>query len=126
MSNDLKERLIQAFHSSLWQGERYARIHQARKQAEEVLGAAIPAGNPLTKTVDEAMEAAIVRVAPLLISQASTTHQAYDQLVDLLNRQPHIGSPIVHLRSPAGLQHPNPDRLPCFHSRWHQPEYHGL
>lgn len=30
------------------------------------------------------MEAAIVRVAPLLIAQTNTTHQAYDSLVDLL------------------------------------------
>ena len=91
MSNDLKERLIQAFHSSLSQGESYARIHEARKQAEEVLGVAIPPGSSLTKVVDEAMEAAIVRVAPRLIAQSFTTHQAYDHLVDLLNRQPTLG-----------------------------------
>jgi hypothetical protein len=41
--------------------------------------------------VDEAIEAAIVRLAPTLIEQSTTTHQAYDQLVDLLERQPALG-----------------------------------
>lgn len=91
MSDDRKEALIRAFHRSLLQGKNYARINQARKQAEDFLGAPIPPGSPLTKLVDEAMEAAIVRVAPLLIAQSSTTHQAYDRLVDLLDRQPTLG-----------------------------------
>ena len=91
MSTDRKERLIQTFHSFLRQGGSYSRINQARKQAEEVLGEAIPPGSPLTKVVDEAMEAAIVQVSPRLIAQSTTTHQAYDQLVDLLNRQPTLG-----------------------------------
>jgi hypothetical protein len=86
-----KEALIRAFHSSLWQGESYARINQARKQAEEILGVSIAPGSPLTKVVDEAMEAAIVRVAPSLIAQSTTTHEAYDSLVDLLHRQPVLG-----------------------------------
>lgn len=89
--DERKEALIRAFHNSLLQGENYARINQARKQAEDFLGESIPPGSPLTKVVDEAMEAAIVRVAPTLIAQADTTHQAYDKLVDLLNRQPTLG-----------------------------------
>jgi hypothetical protein len=91
MFDDRKEALIRAFHSSLLEGENYARINQARKQAENFLNVPIPPGSPLTKLVDEAMEAAIVRVAPHLIAQSSSTHQAYDQLVDLLNRQPTLG-----------------------------------
>jgi|GEM_PF-229513 len=91
MFDDRKEALIRAFHSSLLEGENYARINQARKQAENFLNVPVPPGSPLTKLVDEAMEAAIVRVAPYLIAQSSSTHQAYDQLVDLLNRQPTLG-----------------------------------
>ncbi|MEX0270496.1 DNA polymerase [Leptolyngbyaceae cyanobacterium UHCC 1019] len=91
MFDDRKEALIRAFHSSLLQGENYARINQARKQAENFLNVPVPPGSPLTKLVDEAMETAIVRVAPYLIAQSSSTHQAYDQLVDLLNRQPTLG-----------------------------------
>lgn len=86
-----KEALIRAFHSSLWQGESYDRINQARKQAEAILGISISPGSSFTKVVDEAMEAAIVRVAPSLIAQSTTTHETYDRLVDLLNRQPVLG-----------------------------------
>ena len=78
--DERKEALIRAFHSSLLQGENYARINQARKQAENFLGETIPPGSPITKVVDEAMEAAIVRVAPALIAGSETTHQAYDKL----------------------------------------------
>lgn len=91
MSAEQKEALVRAFHSSLLQGENYERINQARKQAEAILGQSILPGSPLTKVVDEAMEAAVVRVAPSLIQQCTTTHQAYDRLVGLLNRQPTLG-----------------------------------
>ena len=91
MSAEHKEALIRAFHSSLLEGENYDRINQARKQAEAILGQSIFPGSPLTKVVDEAMESAVVRVAPLLIQQCTTTHQAYDRLVELLNRQPTLG-----------------------------------
>ena len=88
MSDRPKEALIQAFHSFLLQGGSYSRINEARRQAEGVLGEVIPSGSPLTKAVDEAIEAAVVRVAPSLIQQSATTHQAYDRLVNLLERQP--------------------------------------
>jgi len=91
MSAEHKEVLIKAFHSSLLEGETYARIHQARKQAEAILGQSILPGSLLTKVVDEAMEAAVVRVAPLLIQKSTTTYQAYDCLVELLDRQPTLG-----------------------------------
>ena len=91
MSAEHKEALIRAFHRSLLEGENYERINQARKQAEKILGRTIPPGSSMTKVVDEAMEAAVVRVAPLLIQQCTTTYQAYDRLVDLLDRQPTLG-----------------------------------
>lgn len=85
------ERLKQWFLEHLVAGTSYARITDARAEAEGVLGEAILPGSPLTKLVDEAMEAAVVRAAPLLIRQSATTHQAYDQLVNLLERQPNLG-----------------------------------
>lgn len=91
MSDRSKEALIRAFHSFLLQGGSYNRINEARRQAESGLGEVISPGSPLTKVVDEAMEVAVVRVAPFLIQQWETTHQAYDQLVNLLERQPTLG-----------------------------------
>jgi hypothetical protein len=90
ISNDLRERLKQSFYESLIQGENYARITQARTQAETILGTAIASGSPLTKTVDEAMEVAVVRAARQLVARSTTTHEAYDALVNLLERQPRL------------------------------------
>jgi hypothetical protein len=87
---DHREQLKQLFQQSLIQGENYARITEARTQAEKILGKRIPSGDPLTKLVDEAMEAAVVRTSRVLIKQSQTTHQAYEKLVDLLSRQPNL------------------------------------
>lgn len=86
-----REALIESFQSHLIQGKSYARINEARAQAEAVLGTAIPSGSPLTKGVDEAMEAAVVRSAREMIQQSQTVHEAFDRLVDLLERQPTLG-----------------------------------
>lgn len=91
MVENQRERLKQMFYEFLIAGESYARITEARTQAEAILGETIPSGSPLTKLVDEAMEAAVVRDARVLIEQSETTHQAYDRLVDLLERQPNLG-----------------------------------
>jgi predicted RNA methylase len=91
MVENQRERLKQMFYEFLIAGESYARITEARTQAEAVLGEAIPPGSPLTKLVDEAMEAAVVRAARLLIEKSKTTHQAHDRLVHLLEHQPNLG-----------------------------------
>ena len=47
-------------------------------------------GTAIAKQVDEAIESSIVRVAKELIAQSKTTYEAYDALVDLLDRQPKL------------------------------------
>jgi predicted RNA methylase len=90
MSSSIKEQLIPEFYHHLMNGGNYDRITEARTQASQILNQQITPGHPLTKVVDEAMEAAIVRVAQSLVETAETTHQAYDRLVDLLERQPNL------------------------------------
>jgi predicted RNA methylase len=90
MSSSIKERLIPEFYRHLLNGGNYDRIIEARTHASQILNQQITPGHPLTKVVDEAMEAAIVRVAQSLVETAETTHQAYDRLVDLLERQPNL------------------------------------
>jgi len=87
----VKALLIHHYQQQLLAGEHYSQITQARQQAAELTGIAIYPGHPLTKVVDEAMESAVVRAAPYLIGQSQTTHEAYDRLVDLLDRQPTLG-----------------------------------
>jgi predicted RNA methylase len=90
MSSVIKEQLIPEFYRYLLNGGNYDRITEARTQASQILNEAITPGHSLTKVVDEAMEAAIVRVACFLVETGETTHQAYDRLVDLLERQPNL------------------------------------
>ena len=92
------EDLIESYHSSLLSGSNYARITEARKEAEAVLGRDIPAGHADAKVVDEAMEKAVVRTAQDLLKgntendilPPETTHDAFDRLTDLLDRQPRL------------------------------------
>ena len=87
---NLRELLIQEFAQNLFAGYIYSSISQARSQAESILGVSIRPGNDLVKVVDEAMEAAIVRTGQLLIADSTSTHQAYDRLVELLEQQPNL------------------------------------
>ncbi|MEL7358223.1 MAG: strawberry notch C-terminal domain-containing protein [Cyanobacteria bacterium J06560_6] len=83
--------LISAFAEHFSSGGGFNRIVAARQFAAEQLGRSISPGPALAKQVDEAIEAAIVRVAIATIQSSQTTHEAYDQLVDLLQRQPTLG-----------------------------------
>lgn len=83
--------LIQYFRDRFLAGEQFATITQARKQAAEILGHEALPGSPEAKLVDESVEAAVVRVARAIIKNSPTTHEAYEQLVDLLERQPKLG-----------------------------------
>ena len=47
-------------------------------------------GTALAKVVDESIEAAVVRAGRWWVQQSSTTHDTYDRLVDLLQRQPNL------------------------------------
>ena len=71
-------------------GDRFSNIVEARRFAAPILGVEVKPGTAIAKQVDEAIESSIVRVAKDLIVQSTTTHDAYDALVDLLNRQPKL------------------------------------
>ena len=82
--------LIAAYAEYFLSGGRFAQIVEARQFAAQQLGVSVPPASALAKQVDEAIEAAIVRVGIATIQSAQTTHAAYDQLVDLLQRQPRL------------------------------------
>ncbi len=86
----MSQPLIQAYVEYFLSGNGFATIVQARQLAELVLGRAIAPGTAQAKQVDEAVEAAVVRAASVLIQRSQTTHEAYDRLVDLLQRQPNL------------------------------------
>ena len=66
-------------------------IADARKAAAGHLGITISPGSPEAKEVDEAIEAAVVRIASGIVEQAESRMMAYGQLVGLYNRQPKLG-----------------------------------
>jgi hypothetical protein len=86
----MSQPLIQAYVNYFLSGQGFATIVAARKFAESALGVSISPGTAFAKQVDEAVEAAVVRVASTVVQQADTTHTAYDGLVDLLHRQPNL------------------------------------
>ncbi len=86
----MSQQLIQAYANHFLSGQGFTTIVAARKFAESVLGVSISPGTAFAKQVDEALEAAIVRVASTVVQQADTTHAAYDSLVNLLHRQPNL------------------------------------
>lgn len=86
----MSQDLIQAYVNHFLAGHRFRTIVPARQLAESVLEAQVVSGTAVAKRIDEAIEAAVVRTAGLIIQQSQTTHEAYDRLVDLLERQPNL------------------------------------
>ncbi|MEO0825343.1 MAG: strawberry notch C-terminal domain-containing protein [Cyanobacteria bacterium J06642_9] len=80
--------LVEYFVGCFLNGEQFFSIVQARSQAARILGQPVKPGSAEAKQVDEAVEAAVVRTARVLVTSAQTHEDAYDQLVDLLDRQP--------------------------------------
>ncbi len=84
-------RLVQHFTEHFLRGESFKTIGAARRQAAEILGEPVSAGSPLTKVIDESLEAALVRVARSIAATPATPDETYDRLVDLHERQPVLG-----------------------------------
>ncbi|MEM7063408.1 MAG: strawberry notch C-terminal domain-containing protein [Cyanobacteria bacterium P01_B01_bin.77] len=80
--------LVNAFTHHFLTGGRFAKITAARNHAADILAKKVSPGTILAKQVDEAIEASLVRAARNLIQGSPTTHEAYDRLVDLHDRQP--------------------------------------
>ncbi|MGF1497848.1 MAG: helicase, partial [Elainellaceae cyanobacterium] len=82
--------LVAYFADHFLAGDRFPTIVEARRMAAAVLNQPVEAGTAIAKLVDESVEAGVVRAARSIIRASTTTYQAYDQLVDLLNRQPSL------------------------------------
>jgi len=82
--------LAEAFAQYFISDQGFASIVEARRFAESVLGGPVRPGTALAKVVDESIEAAVVRAGRWWVQQSSTTHDTYDRLVDLLQRQPNL------------------------------------
>ncbi|MBE9137389.1 strawberry notch C-terminal domain-containing protein, partial [Nodosilinea sp. LEGE 07088] len=82
--------LAEVYASYFLSGQGFGSIVEARRFAATVLGESVQPGTALAKTVDESVEAAVVRAGRQVVENSATTHDAYDQLVELLQRQPNL------------------------------------
>ncbi|MFG6104868.1 strawberry notch family protein [Leptothoe sp. EHU-05/26/07-4] len=80
--------LVNAFTHHFLTGGGFATINAARNHAADILAKKVSPGTALAKQVDEAIEASLVRAARNLVQASLTTHEAYDRLVNLHDRQP--------------------------------------
>jgi hypothetical protein len=92
MDEESRQRLIEAYTTTFAEGGRFTSIVDARKYASEIAGHLIRSGTPEAKLVEEAIEAGLVRAAQSILATAETTHAGFDQLVDLYERQPNLGT----------------------------------
>lgn len=88
MAKDAQQQLVNHFTSHFLGGEGFTTITAARQQAALVLGTPVKPGTALAKQVDEAVEGAVVRAAQGILQASATTHDTYDRLIELHDRQP--------------------------------------
>ncbi len=88
MVDGAQQQLVNHFTSYFLGGEGFTTITAARQQAALVLGTPVNPGTALAKQVDEAVEGAVVRAAQGILKASATTHDTYDRLIDLHDRQP--------------------------------------
>jgi hypothetical protein len=86
----MSQQLVQIYVDFFLAGQRFSTIVEARQIAESVLGTPVRGGTAIAKQIDEVIEAAVVRAARVVIQKSRTTHEAYDRLTDLLERQPNL------------------------------------
>jgi hypothetical protein len=82
--------LVSYFKDIFLAGYGFSTIVEARQVAADILGMPVRSGTAITKVVDESIEAGIIRASRIIIQRSATTHEAYNHLVDLLNRQPNL------------------------------------
>lgn len=84
--------LIPAFEEWFREGKRFSTIVEARQYASSVLGESVLPGTAIAKFVDESIERSLVRVARTIVQANSAPEFVFDQLVDLYQRQPTLGT----------------------------------
>jgi hypothetical protein len=84
--------LIPAFEEWFQSGNRFNTIVQARQYASAVLGEPVLSGTAIAKFVEEAIERSLVRVARGIAQTNPDPEAVFDQLVDLYQRQPTLGT----------------------------------
>jgi hypothetical protein len=86
----IKRQASEFFLKRFRDGAKYLTIVQASKEFLQATGRKIARDSVESKQLDEGIELAIVLRAREIIAESNTPEQAYDELVDLYNRQPNL------------------------------------
>jgi hypothetical protein len=92
LGTEQRQQIAQSFQRRFLAGERFETIVQARQVASDLLGEPVKGGTQLAKATEEAIEQGLVGAAQTLIEQGANRAETFDQLVDLYERQPRLGS----------------------------------
>lgn len=93
MTLSSSDRLVQHFAATLAAGAAYDSIVQARTEAADILGQPVHSGTALAKQIEEAVEAGLVQAAQQIVADSGLDRLlAFDQLVDLYERQPNLAT----------------------------------
>lgn len=90
-AGNLTERLRAAFVTEFENGRSFASITEARKFAADTTGERFETGTPAAKSLDEAIETAVVQAARSIAARGGDAAAIYQRLVDLYAQQPRLG-----------------------------------
>jgi hypothetical protein len=86
------QQLVAAFTNSFVNGDRFETITKARSLAESILNEKIAPGTPAAKLVDESVEQGLIQAARQIVKDSSDPLQAWEQCLDLYDRQPGLNT----------------------------------
>ncbi|MGB3401159.1 MAG: strawberry notch C-terminal domain-containing protein [Microcoleaceae cyanobacterium] len=88
LDNTLRSHLIKHFSD----GEGFRSITSARKWASDLTGDRYNPGTPNAKALEESIEESLVAVSRQIVRESDSPLDTFDQLVDLYQRQPILGT----------------------------------
>lgn len=90
--DDSQQRLVSAFANLFSAGRGFKTIVEARAEAAAILGKLVIPGTPEAKLVDESIEQGLVWASRQLVRQLDDPIQAWEQCLDLYDRQPGLNT----------------------------------
>ncbi|MGP1384031.1 MAG: strawberry notch C-terminal domain-containing protein [Thainema sp.] len=92
LSTDERQTIREGFENAFLNGQAFPSIMDARKFAQQLIGRSFTSGRQEAKELEETIEQGIVGAAKQIIHQSQSPLDTFDQLVDLYQRQPRLGT----------------------------------
>jgi hypothetical protein len=92
LTGEEHNRLREGFEAAFLEGQAFASIIDARKFAEQLVGRSFASGSREAKELEESIEQGIVGAANQTIRSDQSPLETFDQLADLYQRQPRLGT----------------------------------